>query len=50
MIGHENETLLVNQVLDYAGRQKRRGDLFAKGDLLKKSKTFFNNVFMLEQD
>jgi len=41
---------VVNQVTDYAGKDKRKGDLFAKQDFLRKSKTLLNNVFMLEPE
>lgn len=37
-------------MIDYAGKDKRKGDLFAKQDFLKKSKTLLNNVFMLEPE
>jgi hypothetical protein len=41
---------IISQMMDYAGKDKRRGDLFAKQDFLKKSKTLLNNVFMLEPE
>ena len=41
---------IVNQILEFGGKEKRKGDLFAKQDFLKKSKTLLNNVFMLEPE
>jgi len=41
---------IINQMFDFAGKDKRKGDLFAKQDFLKKSKTLLNNVFMLEPE
>lgn len=35
---------------EYAGKDKRKGDLFAKQDFLKKSKMLLNNVFMIEPE
>jgi Sec1 family len=49
-IGAEKELIVVNLVIDYAGKDTRKGDLFAKQDFLKKSKTLLNNVFMLEPE
>jgi hypothetical protein len=49
-IGAEKELSTISQVLEYAGKQRRKGDLFAKQDFLKKSKTLLNNVFMLEPE
>ena len=49
-VGAGTELGIINQMIEYAGKDKRRGDLFAKQDFLKKSKTLLNNVFMLETE
>jgi hypothetical protein len=48
--GAGTELAIISQMIDYAGKEKRKGDLFAKQDFLKKSKTLLNNVFMLEPE
>lgn len=49
-LGTGTDLAIINQTIDYAGKDKRKGDLFSKQDFLKKSKTLLNNVFMLEPE
>jgi hypothetical protein len=49
-VGAGTELAIIIQMIDYAGKDKRKGDLFAKQDFLKKSKILLNNVFMLEPE
>lgn len=49
-LGLSNQIAIIGQMQEYAGKDKRKGDLFAKQDFLKKSKMLLNNVFMIEPE
>lgn len=51
MAGLDSELAQITQMLNYAGRAKRQGELYAKNNFwMKKSKQLVSNMFMAAPD